>query len=55
MAGKYVGFDKLKGKIEAEGKSPTSAAAIAASVGRRKYGKKRFQQHAARGESFRPR
>lgn len=55
MAGKYMGFDKLKSKIEAEGKSPASAAAIAASVGRSKYGKKRFQQHAAQGKSFRPR
>jgi hypothetical protein len=52
MAGRYMGFDALKGKIEAEGKTPASAAAIAASVGRRKYGAKRFNSAAAAGKKL---
>jgi len=34
----YVGFKALQGKIEGEGKSAGAAAAIAASIGRKKYG-----------------
>jgi hypothetical protein len=54
MAGKYVGFDRLKGEL-AKRPGVTNPAALAASIGKKKYGKKRMQQHAARGESFRPR
>lgn len=53
MAGKYVGFDKLKGQL-AKRPGVTDPAALAASIGRRKYGAKRFQQHAAAGKPFRP-
>lgn len=43
---KYVGFQKLKAKIAAKGgvKNP---AAVAAAIGRKKYGKKKFQKAAA--------
>lgn len=53
MAGKYVGFDKLKGELE---KRPgvKDPAALAASIGKKKYGKKRFQRHAAAGKTFAP-
>jgi hypothetical protein len=54
MAGKYVGFDRLKGEL-AKRPGVKNPAALAASIGKSKYGAKRFQQHAARGESFRPR
>lgn len=53
MAGKYTGFDRLKGEL-AKRPGVTNPGALAASIGRKKYTKKRFQQHAARGESFRP-
>lgn len=46
---KYVGFDKLSKKIQGEGKSKESADAIAASIGRKKYGKEKFQKAAAKG------
>jgi len=42
-------FAQLKNKIEESGKSPEAAAAIAATVGRKKYGKKKFQSMAAKG------
>lgn len=42
-------FAKLKGELEGEGKSPESAGAIAAAIGRKKYGKKRFQRMAEHG------
>lgn len=43
-------FDKLSSKIQhTEHLSKKSADAIAASAGRRKYGKKRFAQMAAAG------
>lgn len=44
----YVGFDKLKKKIAAKGgvKDP---GAVAAAIGRAKYGKKAFQKAAASG------
>lgn len=50
MSETYYGFEKLKKKIEAQGKSPEAAAAIAASIGRKKYGKEKFQQMAAAGK-----
>ncbi|MGZ6570467.1 MAG: hypothetical protein ACXVHJ_05240 [Solirubrobacteraceae bacterium] len=33
-----MGFKKVQQNIESEGKSPAAAAAIAASIGRKKYG-----------------
>jgi hypothetical protein len=39
---KYIGFKKLEGKLEAEGKSKDSADKIAVKIGERKYGKARF-------------
>lgn len=42
-------FDKLKGKIMKSGKNEDAAAAIAAAIGRKKYGKTKFQQMAAAG------
>ena len=47
----FVGFDKLKSEIAAKG-GAKDAGAIAASIGRRKYGKKAFQKHAAEGTSM---
>jgi hypothetical protein len=44
----YVGFDKLKNQIAAKG-GVSNPAAVAASIGRKKYGKKRFQKAAASG------
>jgi hypothetical protein len=43
-------FAALKQKIEGEGKSAESAGAIAASIGRKKYGKAGFQKLAAGGK-----
>jgi hypothetical protein len=42
-------FAKLVGKLEGEGKSEGSAKAIAASVGRKKYGNKAMSKWAAAG------
>lgn len=42
--GKYVGFKALV----AQGVPPGAAA----NVGRKKYGKKNFQEHAAKGETM---
>ena len=47
----YVGFKKLEGKLARKGvKNP---AALAASIGRKKYGKAKFQKAAAQGKSLR--
>lgn len=43
-------FAALVGKLKSKGKSEESAKAIAASVGRKKYGKSRFQEMAAAGK-----
>ena len=48
----YVGFDKLKGEIAAKG-GVRNPGAVAASIGRRKYGAKKFQKAAASGKSMR--
>jgi hypothetical protein len=48
----YVGFDKLKSKIAAKG-GVTNPGAVAASIGRKKYGKKAFQKAAASGTKMR--
>lgn len=47
----YVGFDKLKGQLAHE-KGVKNPGALAASIGRKKYGKKAFQKHAASGDSM---
>jgi hypothetical protein len=47
----YIGFDKLKGKLAGE-KGVTNPGGLAAAIGRKKYGKKAFQSHAARGASM---
>lgn len=46
---KYIGFEKLKKKISARG-GVRNPAAVAASIGRKKYGKERFQAMAAAGK-----
>ena len=47
---KYVGFKKLKRKLAAKG-DVKDASAVAASIGHKKYGKKRFQKAAAKSAS----
>lgn len=44
-------FAYLTGKLRARGVSEDRAKAIAATIGRRKYGKKRFQAMAAKGRA----
>lgn len=46
----YTGFKALQSKVEGEGKSPGAAAAIAATIGRKKYGNKAMAR-AARNRS----
>lgn len=46
----YVGFDKLKGKLK--GKGIKDPGALAASIGRKKYGKGKFQRAAAKGKKM---
>lgn len=43
-------FQKLEKKLEGEGKSEGSAKAIAASAGRKKYGKKGFAEMSMHGK-----
>ena len=43
-------FAKMVGKLKKKGKSEDSAKAIAASIGRKKYGKSKFQEMAAKGK-----
>lgn len=45
----YAGFKKLAKKLGGGKKG----AAIAASIGRKKYGKKKFQEAAAKGKKMR--
>jgi hypothetical protein len=42
-------FAKLTAELRAKGKNKKSADAIAASIGRKKYGKAKFQKMAAAG------
>lgn len=42
-------FQALKQKLMRQGKSPESAAAIAASIGMKKYGKKQMLEWARKG------
>lgn len=48
---KYMGFKKLKKSLS--GKGVKDPGAVAASIGRRKYGKEKFQKAAAKGKSLR--
>jgi hypothetical protein len=43
-------FQKLKGELQSEGKSPEAAAAIAASIGRKKYGAKKMAAWSSQGK-----
>ena len=53
LSEKYMGFKKTVAAIE-KGGSAENPAAVAASIGREKYGKKKFQKAAAAGVSPRP-
>ena len=44
-------FKKLVGKLESKGKTAGAAKAIAASVGRKKYGAKKMAVWAAKGKA----
>jgi hypothetical protein len=44
-------FAKLEGKVEKEGYSKESAKAIAASIGRKKYGAEKMSALAAKGKA----
>jgi hypothetical protein len=48
----YVGFSKLKKKIAAKG-GVSDPGAVAAAIGRAKYGKQKFQKAAAKGKKMR--
>lgn len=48
---KYVGFAKLKGQIAAKG-GVRDPGAVAAAIGRKKYGKTRFQKAATAGRKM---
>lgn len=48
----YVGFDKLKGQLAKE-KGVSNPGALAASIGRKKYGAKKFGTYGAAGKSMR--
>jgi len=47
---KYIGFDKLKAKIKGTVSNP---GAVAAAIGRKKYGAKKFNKDAAKGKKMR--
>lgn len=48
----YLGFSALKSRIARRG-SARNPGAVAASIGRQKYGAERFQKAAAAGQSLR--
>lgn len=48
----YLGFKKLESKIAARG-DVRNPGAVAATIGRKKYGKKRFQKAAAADHAMR--
>jgi hypothetical protein len=48
---KYMGFKRLEASIAARG-GVRNPAAVAASIGRKKYGKKKFQKAAAKGRKL---
>jgi len=47
----YVGFSKLKSRIAAKG-NVKDPGAVAAAIGRKKYGKGKFQSYAAKGKKM---
>jgi hypothetical protein len=47
----YVGFDKLKASLAKKGAS--DPAALAAAIGRSKYGKGKFDSYAHKGKKMR--
>ena len=49
--GKYIGFQKLRAKIAAKG-DVRDPGAVAAAIGRAKYGKAKFQSYAAKGKTM---
>jgi hypothetical protein len=51
FAEEYVGFNKLKAKIAAKG-GVSNPGAVCAAIGRKKYGKKKFQHAAAKGKKM---
>jgi hypothetical protein len=51
--GKYIGFAKLRSKLAGQ-KGITDPGALAATIGRRKYGKSRFQAAASAGKKLGP-
>jgi len=48
----YLGFKKLRGQL-ARRKGVRDPGALAASIGRKKYGKAKFQKAAAQGKKMR--
>ena len=50
--GKYIGFQKLRAKIAAKG-DVHDPDAVAASIGRKKYGAAKFNSYAAKGKTMR--
>lgn len=48
----YVGFNKLEGQL-GQRSGVSNPGALAAYIGRKKYGKKNFQSHAAQGKTMR--
>ncbi len=48
----YVGFDELKAKL-AKKKGVSDPGGLAASIGRKKYGKGQFQKYASKGKKMR--
>lgn len=46
-------FNAMEEKMEGEGMGAGAAKATAAKIGRKKYGKKRFQKFAAKGRAKR--
>jgi hypothetical protein len=51
-SGTYVGFDKLVARLIKQGKTPEEAKAIAASIGRKKYGAKNFAAAATKSRKM---
>jgi hypothetical protein len=47
----YVGFNKLKGQLAKKG-GISNPGALAASIGRKKYGAKKFNKAAATGKKL---
>ena len=49
LAEKYVGFKKLAGQLKGKVRDPKD---VAAAIGRKKYGKEKFQKAAAKGKKM---